>query len=138
MIVPLLHSNISFISLLCGEHKMISNSPMATLPLRNPSPTAISKRLKSPKRASKLISRMLGLGRLKSVRKSNNETVVTYYLNGITTESRNYHVWAWDYKEAAKVRKQDSKVITVSKCTALVNLIDTPMICLALEADFAR
>jgi hypothetical protein len=108
---------------------------MASLPLRNPSPTSISKRLKSPKRAAKLIRKMLGNDRLKSVRKSGDETVITYYLAGITSASRNWHNWSYDYKEAKRVRAQEAKVIMCSPCTSLVNLIDTPLIVAALSTN---
>lgn len=50
----------------------------------------------------------------------------------------NFRQWAWDYQTAKEIRQQEAKVITVSKSTALVNLIDTPVITLALYGDFAK
>jgi hypothetical protein len=92
-------------------------NPLVTIALNNPSPTILTKSYKCPKRASKLIKRHLGNGTLKSVTKIEDRILVKFYCTGHRVD---FHNWAYDYKEAAKVRKQPS--ITISTCTALVRV----------------
>jgi hypothetical protein len=104
----------------------MSYQPMASLPLRVPSPMTLRKSIKCPKRASKLIKKLLGNEQLISVSKAENRTIISFYN------------WGFNYQTNVEVRKQPAKTYAISNSVALVNLIDTPKIVLALETDFAR
>jgi hypothetical protein len=108
----------------------MSYQPMASLALRNPSPMTLRKSYKCPKRAARAIQKHLTKGTLKSVSKIEDRTVLSFY---ITSRRCDWHNWAYNYKTASEVRKQPA--ITISTCTALVNIIDTPLIVAAIETN---
>jgi hypothetical protein len=113
----------------------MSYQPMASLPLRVPSPMTLRKSIKCPKRASKLIKKLLGNEQLISVSKAENRTIISFY---IKSKRCDWHNWGFNYQTNVEVRKQPAKTYAISNSVALVNLIDTPKIVLALETDFAR
>ncbi len=108
------------------EHKPLRSST-GSLPMRAPVAMQVSRKYKSSKSAAKKVDREMALGRLKSVRKATDGIVVTFYMS---RRSSDWHKWAFDAKEAAKVRKAPATeyvrlgevFVKVSRCRALVKV----------------